>query len=231
MKSSSNFLLSFVIGPLLLLCFASSAAMGESLRSNLELLTDLSTEVIEELLLEFEAKLEPVQGIALAPHGKDEKYEFLMNVFTTALTANGMKIYPVGKALPADTSGAQPKTEATKTNAMKLEFQAFEFSLTYPKVFRAKLIGGKVVKRKADVKVFAKLLDSSDQSVIWAGEASRSHDDQFDYSARPAVEKGLFSFTKPPIETPRWGRIIEPVVVSGIIVGLVYLFFSNQSDN
>ena len=48
---------------------------------------------------------------------------------------------------------------------------------------------------------------------------------------RHAVEAGLYSFTKPERETKKWGRIVEPVVVSGIIVGLIYLFFSNQSGD
>ena len=29
----------------------------------------------------------------------------------------------------------------------------------------------------------------------------------------------------------KWGRFIEPVIVTGIVVGLVYLFFSNQDSN
>ncbi len=45
------------------------------------------------------------------------------------------------------------------------------------------------------------------------------------------VENDLFTFTKPEKKATNWSKIVEPVVVSGIIVGLIYLFFSNQSSD
>ena len=61
-------------------------------------------------------------------------------------------------------------------------------------------------------------------------KSSKHFEDQFSYSQVNDVEQGDFSFTKPPHDATNWGKIVEPVVVSGIIVGLIYLFFSNQTD-
>ncbi|NIM19482.1 MAG: hypothetical protein GTO51_03775 [Candidatus Latescibacteria bacterium] len=210
--------------------FRVGPALGEEeVKSNLYIANSLSAEVAEELISSFQKHMRPSQGIILVPYGNDEIYNFLTNVFTAELTSRNIKTYPPGTNISADSAGLDSPRLGTK--AMELEFQALEFSLTYPKVFRSYLIGGKKIKRRAEVKIFAKLLDTAEQSVAWVGEASRDYNDQFPYGLRPAVEKGLFAFTKPPVEPTRWGRIIEPVVVSGIIVGLVYLFFSNQSDN
>ncbi len=215
------FAIFFVISP--------KVALGEeAVKSNLDVVTQLATEVAEELLSGFRAHLTS-EGINLAPYATNEAHEFLTNVFTRTLTERGFKAYSrIHRASQGDSIS---KAYSGRMRAMTLEFQAFEFSLSYPKIFRSYIIGGKKIRRRAEITVFAKLLDPGDQSVVWVGEASRSYEDQFPYSVRPMVEEGLFDFTKPPGEPTRWGRVIEPIVVSGIIVGLVYLFFSNQSDS
>jgi hypothetical protein len=66
--------------------------------------------------------------------------------------------------------------------------------------------------------------------VLWVGESSREYNDEFNHSDKGLVEEGNFSFTKPAVPPGGWGRYVEPVFVSGIVVGLVYLFFSNQDS-
>ena len=214
---------------IILLCLsglAVSAADNAAVKSNLDLISDLSNQVANDLISGFESQLGRDPAVWLIPFGDGEIYVFLANELTAALSARNIRSYPPGPLSKPDSTGA-----GLNRRPMKLEFQALEFNLAYLKVFRSYLIGGKQVSRRADVKVYARLLDPVDESVVWVGEASRSHKDQFPYSTRSEMEEGLFEFTKPPITPSNWGRIIEPVVVSGIIVGLVYLFYSNQSDN
>jgi hypothetical protein len=196
----------------------------EEIKSNLDVLTELAEGVAGELISGFQSSLDDHSGVRLVPIANDSTYKFLMNIFTVELTARGIKTY---------TSGARASSGTAEGNegAMELNIQAIEFSLSYPKIFRSYLIGGKRVKRHAEITLFAELIDSADRSVAWVGEATREYDDQFNYSDRTQVEKSLFEFTKPKVTPPNWARVIEPVVVSGIIVGLVYLFFSNQSDS
>ena len=85
------------------------------------------------------------------------------------------------------------------------------------------------MKRKADVGLHIKLVDPVDHSVIWLGDAAKDYEDQFSYGQIADVEAGTLAFTKPDKTSTKWGKIVEPVVVSGIIVGLIYLFFSNQN--
>ena len=214
---------------IILLCLSGltvSAADNATVKSNLDLVSDLSNQVANDLISDFQSQLDRDPAVWLIPFGEGEIYVFLANELTAALSARKIRSYPPGPLSKPDSAGA-----GLNRRPMKLEFQALEFNLAYLKVFRSYLIGGKQVSRRADVKVYARLLDPVDESVVWVGEASRSHKDQFPYSVRSEVEEGLFEFTKPQITPPNWGRIIEPVAVSGIIVGLVYLFYSNQSDN
>ena len=91
--------------------------------------------------------------------------------------------------------------------------------------------GGRKVMRHVDVTVLGKLIDPDDGSMLWIGEASDHHNDEFSHGMLTRVEEGTFLFTKPELPTSGVTRYVEPVLVSGIIVGLIYLFFSNQSDN
>jgi len=92
------------------------------------------------------------------------------------------------------------------------------------------LIGGKKVRRVASVGIAATLVDPATGAVLDTAEASRDDADQFAHRDLYRVEAGTYEFVHPAIPGSGWTRIVEPVFVSGIIVGLIYLFFSNQSD-
>lgn len=193
----------------------------EPVVSNMELMSRLTGEAVEKLLAQVPKSVD-ARDVVLVPYALDERYEFIDNVFTRILTSKGYRVY----AGPGSNNNSQSTREG-----FVLEYQAMDFSLVYPKIYRAYLIGGRRVQRTADVKLMAKVLDAHDDSVVWIGEAGRSHKDQFGYGELATVEAGVFAFTKPPRQTTNWGKIAEPVVVSGIIVGLIYLFFSNQTDS
>jgi hypothetical protein len=159
------------------------------------------------------------RGIRLKPYANSEEYRFIGNVLTSVLTQRGVTVYQSG-ALAAPTDGA-----------LDLEFQAIEFSVVYPRVFRSHLIGGKRVRRLATVSIVSTLVDPADGAVIRVDEVARDSEDQFPHSQLDRVEQGTLAFVRPEVPGSGWGRAVEPVFVSGIIVGLIYLFFSNQSDN
>jgi hypothetical protein len=115
--------------------------------------------------------------------------------------------------------------------ALVLQFQNVVFEIAYPGMYRSHMIGGKKIKREAAVRVFASLSDRESGEVLWTGEAGRSENDEFDKGDVVAVETGTYSFLRPTLPSGGFGKYAEPVFVTGIVVGLIYLFFSNQSDN
>lgn len=191
---------------------------------NLELMRGLTDKAIAELLAGMPAGVK-ARDIVLVPIGSDERYEFLTNGFGRVLTNRG---YQTHVAFPVDTTGVRLSRGGS---ALELEYQALDFDLSYPKVYRSYLIGGRKVRRMARVNLLARLIDPQDQSIMWIGESSKDHEDQFAHKHLSHVEAGLYTFNKPAQPSARWGKVVEPVVVSGIIVGLIYLFFSNQSGN
>ena len=192
--------------------------------SNLDLMTTLGTEVVEEIISSIQSQMVG-KGVRLKPLANAEQYRFLDNLFTKTLKERGIKIYGA-PGLPG-----QASPERQHTSPLILEYETLEFSLAYERVYRSFLIGGKRVKRRADLKVLAKLVDNEDAEVMWIGEQAAGHSDQFSFGNVRRIESGTFQFTKPARPSAGWGKLVEPVFVSGIIVGMIYLFFQNQSDN
>jgi hypothetical protein len=218
-----------------LLGTVSSPARGEDrARSNFDVMDKLASEVCAELVSKMPADL-PSREIRLAPFGTDGRYELIANAFTRSLGEKGYRAYmpvPQAKADSSAASHARPDSVSAAGGdaGLRLEFETIAFTLRYPEIYRSYLVGGKNVKRAAELRVLAKLVEPQDGLVVWMSEASKSYGDQFPYDDIEDVEASLYDFTKPPRETRNWGKIVEPVVVSGIIVGLIYLFFSNQGD-
>ena len=242
-------------------------AANEPAPSNLDLLTIMTTEIVEELYGKFGTQAAQ-RAIELRPFGAGEDYVFVQNVFANVLTARGVTTIalaapsrpmpstagtgapgggnsgnaggnPFGAASTGvknwggaqDSMAQAPATPTTATPGnLVLTFQNVAFGIAYPDVYRSHLVGGKHVKRRADVRVHATLTDGDSGRVLWVGEAARERADEFDFGDSARVEQGLYQFSRPVLPGSNWGKIAEPVFVTGIIVGLIYLFFSNQSD-
>jgi hypothetical protein len=133
----------------------------------------------------------------------------------------------------ADNVGTTMSNPVTSNERpLVLQYQNVVFDLKYVDSHRAFLVGGKRVDRRAAVRIITTITDPADGGrVVWVGEAARDHEDEVDYGDATRMEQGTYSFIKPVVPSAGWGRYAEPVFVTGIIVGLVYLFFSNQSDN
>jgi hypothetical protein len=183
--------------------------------TNLDLMMELGTQVVDEIIGNIGADVRGVR-LEIVPAASTEEYQVLDDIFTNLLESRGI-----------DTAY---RTSQDDPSLYSLEFKVPVFRLTYPKVYRSYLIGGKKVKREANLRVNAKLV-SDTGDVIWIGESSAEKKDQFPHGDLARIQEGSYEFVKPEMPGSGWGKVVEPVLVSAIIVGMVYLFFSNQSDS
>lgn len=197
----------------------SVADAAEPVPSNLDLMTQLSTQVAEDIVGKIGQEIRG-KRLRLAPSANSEEYQLLEDVFASILSEQGVTAVDAS----AKAVGAE------EDDAFVLEYKVPVFRLTYPKVYRAYLIGGKKVEREANVRVSAKLLTGSGE-VAWIGDASAEHADQFSHGDLGRIQEGAYQFVRPEMPSSGWGKVVEPVFVSAIIVGMIYLFFSNQSDS
>jgi hypothetical protein len=213
---------------------------AESVASNLDLMTRLTADVATELYGKFGSSLGD-RPVVVRPYGNSEDYVFVANVFTGELMRAGVRtLSDTGGAAPVKSGNAafdslQAQNGAAPTpppaGALLLKFQNTAFELSYPDAYRSHLVGGRKIRRSASVRVFATLTDADSGEVLWTGEAQRSQDDEFDKDDAARVENGTYAFVHPTVPSGGWGKYVEPVFVTGIVVGLIYLFFANQSDN
>ncbi len=122
-------------------------------------------------------------------------------------------------------------TDQTGTSAYVFAYQIITYSIEYPDIGRSYWVGAKEVERLAEMGLFVKLLDSVTGEIVWVGETQKKYEDRIAYSLLDRVEDPARDFTMPVRDEIKWSRFVEPVIVTGIVVGLVYLFFSNQDSN
>lgn len=127
-------------------------------------------------------------------------------------------------------AGWQVRSHADSSAARVLEFEVVDLGMQYVRTYRNSWFGEKRVEREARVRLFGRLIDNDGQSIVWADQTERRDRDEVPAAALPVLED-----TNPPdylkvsLPPQRWNKVVEPVVVTGIIVGLIFLFFSNQS--
>ncbi|MCD6379840.1 hypothetical protein J7M07_05275 [bacterium] len=202
---------------------ASSAPQqtGDWIDSNFQLLNNLSIEAIDEILanmpsIEKEKRVVLVKGRGLG------EIDF---VFENALL---QQTNNAGMSVSRKTDIAD-STETVQTG-YELNYQVLEMSLTYPEISRSWWIGAKEVERNARIHLFVQLVDIKSGDIIWIGETEKTFNDVIPYSFLDKVEDETYSFTKPERSEFSLSKLIQPVIVTGIVSGLVYLFFSNQSN-
>lgn len=200
---------------------SSPQGTGEQTITNYEILEKIAGEAIDELsgnmpeiARETVILLRKEGGVG---SGIDKVFE---NELVRKLTGAGLRI-----------ASKIADTDQTESSRYTFSYQIIKYSIKYPDIGRSYWIGAKEVERFAEVGIFAKLLDSVTGEILWVGEAQKKYEDKIAYSLLDRVEDPTRDFTMPVRDEIRWSRFVEPVIVTGIVVGLVYLFFSNQASN
>lgn len=107
-----------------------------------------------------------------------------------------------------------------------------EYSVTTARVTYLRLVGllpGRVkIERQALVEGGLVLRNSINSTVLWTADASFNLVDRFPRSSLAQVEDERFTELKSSPPERNAEKVIEPVIVIAVIVGLVALFFQNR---
>lgn len=198
---------------------AAAAASQEAPPSNYEILSRISEEAARSF----------VAGLGAVPEGSVVRLakargvgdaDFLVeNAFIELLRGAG---YRTGAELKGPEAAAD-------TASFAVSYQVIRLAVKYPRISRRYWFGTKEVVREARADVTAQLIDRRAGEVLWIREGSGSYDDVISYSLLSSVEEKQYEFTRPVRNEFKMTRVIEPVIVGAIVIGLVALFFSNQS--
>jgi hypothetical protein len=118
---------------------------------------------------------------------------------------------------------------AVDSSGPVLEFEVVDLGMAYVDSHRRLWFGARTVEREARARIFARLVDPAAQKVLWADQAAARVRDRVRADDLASLEeRNPPEYAKAVLPPPRWNKLVEPVVVSGIVVGLIVLFFTNQ---
>jgi hypothetical protein len=107
-----------------------------------------------------------------------------------------------------------------------------EYQLGSARVSYLRLVGwlpGRVkIERQALVEGALTLRDPRSALVLWTGQASYNLVDAFPKGQLPLVEDPRFTDLKMTAPTRNLDKVVEPIIVVAVVVGLVALFFQNR---
>lgn len=205
----------------ILLAFLSSSfsaqsgdGSGEAIPTNLDLLhqavLDATLQAIGEMPVTDDAKM--IVPVAESSHPGNW---LLDQALAEALLARGLR-------------AAVNDTVQSVKQGSSLSYRIVDLSVSYPATGRAHAVGEVWVARTARARVSLQLIDRATRRVEWSKEAAGSKQDRFPKRDLGMVQNDLFSFTKSDLKEADLSRVLEPIIVSGVVGGLIYLFFSNR---
>ncbi len=109
-----------------------------------------------------------------------------------------------------------------------LTFRLIQFGVTYHDSWRRGFMGPRVIERLASVNLFTRLVSGSAENILWVGQGKSEKLDIVPQAKIDLLEGMSYPFRKPEIRQKPLSRFLEPVLVSSIIGGLVFLFYTNQ---
>jgi hypothetical protein len=112
-----------------------------------------------------------------------------------------------------------------------LEYRILELQIAYTGLDRSALLVKQDIERHGACVVYASLLDDRSGRELATTQQEALLADRFPKDLQALVASDSYPFTAPELKTREWSKSVEPFVVTGLVAGLIYLFFSNQSSN
>jgi hypothetical protein len=138
----------------------------------------------------------------------------------------------VGEPMPVTGSIAQASHSNGSANGAALpvlEYRILDLSLAYTGARRWMAVGAKSVDRDAAASLHARLLDGTTHEILWVGSGDARASDRIPGDLLREVGASSYPCDPPRLNSRGLGRFVEPVVVTAIVTGLVYLFYTNQN--
>jgi len=123
-----------------------------------------------------------------------------------------------------------PEAGVDTGDAYEIAYRIVSCETTFPRAWREWVIGSRKVERRAAVDIHFQLSDGS-TAIVWAGNVEREKREIIPGSRVEELGTPGQSFTVAEIEPGGWDKVLEPVLVAGIVGGLIYLFYTSRSTD
>jgi len=201
---------------LLSITVARSGLPQQKIMTNVEFLASVSEELAYRGIKHL--RLNKGTEVFLLERGeKNAITHFVVNQFCHGLMKQEIKIFTVS----ADTG---------VTKGIFLSLIVSGAAVRYTRIYRKGFWGKPLLEREAKVDLSVRAVDKKNGEILWVGDLTARKRNMIPLSELEFVEQKGFLLGRPsrPIEKGirRWA---EPIFVSGVIAGVVYLFYSVRS--
>ena len=84
------------------------------------------------------------------------------------------------------------------------------------------------VKRQSHITLAIRLSDAVDETIHWQQEKTVVKENTAPKKTLETLQSTSHGFAETELEEETWGKFVEPVIVSTVLGGLMYFFFSNR---
>jgi hypothetical protein len=189
-------------------------------KGNLAVLRELTRAVMADAVGRMDLK--PASRVYMKQVDTDDASWLVQSVLLEELTARGHSA--MAGAMPAAEEGEEAG------GAYEIAYRIVSCETTFPRAWREWVIGSRKVERRAAVDVQFQLSDHSG-AIIWAGNVEREKREIIPASRVRELATPGQSFTTAEVEPGGWDKVLEPVIVAGIVGGLIYLFYTSRSTD
>lgn len=192
----------------LLIC--ATAATASPFPTNMDLLVETVASAVDAGLAEMKMPdAAAATALLVVPQSEHDANWMVDHLLAGKLLARGFRV-------TLDSTAAQ-------ASGMRLSYRVLDLGVTGQSGLRSS-----VVERQGRVTLALRLSDQRDDTVYWQDEITRTRQDQIPKKQLAVLQHDQFKFAQTELEEQTWGKFVEPVIVSTVLGGLIYLFFSNR---
>jgi hypothetical protein len=178
--------------------------------SNMDVIVQAIEEAVDEALGQSEIPTDASNlPIFIAAQGKHDANWLVDHVLAHRLLERGFSV-------AADSN-------KVSSEGMRFSFRILDLGITGQSGLR-----GSHVDRQSRVSLALRLSRESDNTVYWQDEITRLHADSIPKKQLEILQHSTYSFAQTELEEQSWSKFVEPMIVSTVLGGLIYLFFSNR---
>ncbi len=188
-------------------------------KPNLVVISDLTEEVVQEAV----ARMGLPEGSRLHLKQVDthDANWLVKSILLQELTAGGHAVRAGQMTASQDPDDA---------GVYEIAYRIVYCQTSLPRSWREWVVGPRKFERRTAVDMRFELSDST-KTIIWAGGVQRERREIISGGRIDDLDAPGQAFASPESEQSGWDKIFEPVIVAGIVGGLIYLFYTSRSTD
>ena len=199
-------------GAVAILLGVSVGLSAAPLPTNLDMVMGTIEQAVDQALsgMDAEADSSVWQGLVLvAPQTKHGANWVVDHILTEQLLSRGVEV-------ALDTTRAEP-------GGSRLSYRVLDLGITgKSSLWRAKVL------RQSRATLALRVSSTDDGSLRWQAQETALQSDRVPKKMVEQLQTTTHKFAATDLEEQSWGKFVEPAIVSTVLGGLVYLFFSNR---